>query len=63
MVTNDFPKVSAPALRALYNENITSLKQLTTFTESDLLKLHGLGPSTIPILRNALKEKGLSFKK
>jgi DNA-directed RNA polymerase alpha subunit len=60
----DFPdKLSAPALRALDNAGIKTLKQLSKYTESDILKLHGIGKSSIPNLRKALKEKGLSFKK
>lgn len=61
---NDFPeKISAPALRALLNAKITKLADLTEYTESDVLNLHGMGPTTIVKLRAALKSKGLSFKK
>jgi hypothetical protein len=55
--------ISAPALRALLNAKITSLKQLAKHTPDDLLKLHGMGPSSIPKLKAALKKQGLSFKK
>ncbi len=58
-----FPKLSAPATRALQNAKILTLKQLSRWTEKDLLNLHGIGPSSIPPLRNALKRRGLSFKK
>lgn len=59
----EFPKdLSAPALRALVNAKITTLQKLATKSESDLLSLHGMGPTSIPKLRIALKEKGLSFK-
>lgn len=61
--TNDLPKnISAPARRALENAGIKTLLQLSNFTEAELLKLHGLGPSSIPKLIACLKEKGLSFK-
>jgi hypothetical protein len=56
-------KLSTPALRALLNAKISNLKKLSKLTEAELLKLHGMGPSSIPKLRSALKEKGLSFKK
>ena len=59
----EFPKLSAPALRALHHAKITKLSQLTKYTPADLLKLHGLGPSAIPTLRAALKTKKLSFRK
>jgi len=55
--------LSAPARRALENEGIATLQQLAEYTEKEILKLHGIGPSAMPKLRNALKEEGLSFKK
>lgn len=54
--------IVAPARRALENNKITTLKKLATFTEAELLAFHGIGPSTLPKLRNALKSEGLSFK-
>ena len=60
---NEFPKIPAPALRALAHANITTLKQLAKHTETDIAALHGIGPSAFPPLRKALKVKGLSFKK
>ena len=55
--------LSAPARRALENKQITSLQKLSEFTEAEILKLHGIGQTTIPKLRDALQEKGLSFQK
>ncbi|WP_127544754.1 RNA polymerase alpha subunit C-terminal domain-containing protein [Paenibacillus amylolyticus] len=55
--------LSAPARRALESEGITTLLQLAEYTEKEILKLHGIGPSAMPKLRNALEEEGLSFKK
>lgn len=54
--------LSAPARRALENEGIATLQQLAEYTEKEILKLHGIGPSAMPKLRNALEEEGLSFK-
>ena len=59
---DEFPKTSAPTSRALANAKIKTLKDLSKWTEKDLLQLHGIGPSSIPILRKALKERGLIFK-
>jgi hypothetical protein len=57
-----FPKgVSQPALRALFGAGYTRLEQLTVVKESELLKLHGMGPKAIGLLRSALAERGLSF--
>ncbi len=53
----------APARRALENKNITTLEQLSKYSEATILQLHGMGPSTIPKLKAALKAKGLFFKK
>ncbi len=50
-----------PARRALENEGITSLKKLASYTEKDILKLHGMGPSSLPILRKVLEDQHLSF--
>lgn len=55
--------LSAPARRALENEKITSLKQLAKYSESELLQLHGFGSGSLPKLRLALANEGLSFKK
>ncbi|MEP7318979.1 MAG: DUF1801 domain-containing protein [Panacibacter sp.] len=55
--------LSAPAKRALENKGIKNLKQLAKFSEAEILELHGIGPSSIPKLTNALKAQGLSFKK
>ncbi|WP_414851559.1 RNA polymerase alpha subunit C-terminal domain-containing protein [Brevibacillus sp. IT-7CA2] len=54
--------LSAPARRALEHNGITSLEQLATYSEKEILKFHGMGPASMPKLRTALKEKGLSFK-
>jgi len=55
--------VGAPARRALENEGITTLQKLSTYSESDILKLHGMGKSSIPKLHDALTKAGLSFNK
>jgi hypothetical protein len=55
--------LSAPARRALENNNIKSLQELSAFTEKEIMAFHGVGPPTLPILKKALKEKKLSFKK
>jgi len=56
-----FPKTSAPAERALHAAGYTYLEQLTQISEADLLKLHGMGPKALGILREALAAKGLAF--
>jgi hypothetical protein len=56
------PKLSAPAKRALEGAGITSIKELARRREADIMKLHGMGPASLPHMRAALKEAGLSFK-
>lgn len=57
-----FPKLSAPARRALTGAGYTRLEQLAQVPESELAKLHGMGPSAIAALRRALAERGLSLR-
>jgi predicted RecB family nuclease len=54
--------LSAPARRALENAGITTLNQLAQHSEKDILQFHGMGPASIPKLREALKAAGLSFR-
>ena len=58
-----FSSMVAPARRALENAGIRTPEQLSKYTVTQLLELHGIGPSSIPKLRNVLKSKGLSFKR
>lgn len=54
--------LSAPARRALENQGITTLKKLSGYSENEILKLHGMGPASIPKLREALRKINLTFK-
>ncbi len=59
----DFLKrLSAPARRALEGIGIVTLEQLAMFTEKEILARHGMGPASLPILKQALESKGLHFK-
>lgn len=53
----------APARRALEHNGITTLKQLSAYSEKEILKFHGIGPASLPKLRTALEAEGLAFKK
>ncbi len=53
--------MSAPARRALEHEGITTLNELSKWSEREILKLHGIGPSSMPGLKKALKASGLEF--
>jgi predicted RecB family nuclease len=55
--------LAAPARRALENKGILTLEELARFSEAEILQLHGIGPGSIPKLRNALSAGGLTFKR
>ena len=55
--------LSAPARRALENADITTLEKLSKHSEAAILRLHGIGKTTIPILREALAAENLTFEK
>lgn len=58
-----FAGLSAPARRALENQQIKTLFDLAQYSEKEILALHGIGPSAIPKLKAALQSKGLKFCK
>ncbi|SMD43973.1 hypothetical protein SAMN00777080_2587 [Aquiflexum balticum DSM 16537] len=53
----------APARRALENNGITTVEQLSEYTEKQVLSFHGIGKSSIPILQKILSNNNLTFKK
>ena len=55
--------LSAPARRALENADITTLEKLSEYSEAAILKLHGIGKTAIPKLREALASENLTFAK
>lgn len=55
---NDIPKTGEPAKRAFALAGIKTIDDFKNWTEGDLLKLHGVGPKVIRIL----KEQGVKFK-
>ncbi|MEH7254480.1 RNA polymerase alpha subunit C-terminal domain-containing protein [Neobacillus niacini] len=55
-------ELSAPARRALEHNGITTVEQLSIFSEKEILQFHGMGPASIPKLREALETNGLSFR-
>lgn len=59
---DNFPNIAKPALRALNNAGYSKLEQLSDVSEQELLKLHGMGQKALSILKQALAEKGLTFK-
>jgi hypothetical protein len=59
---SDWPAgVAKPAQRALAGAGLVRIEQLTSVSEAELKKLHGMGPKALDQLRRALEAKGLSF--
>jgi hypothetical protein len=59
---SDLPiKLAQPARRALTAAGIRQLKQLTKLDESEVKRLHGIGPNVLEQLRRALRARGFSF--
>lgn len=58
---SDFPKLSAPARRALASAGIQRLEQLTPFSEAEVKQWHGIGPNALNQLRHIFDARGLSF--
>jgi predicted RecB family nuclease len=54
--------LGAPARRALENNGITSLEQLSKYSKREVLNFHGMGKTTIPKLQKILSENGLTFR-
>jgi DNA-directed RNA polymerase alpha subunit len=54
-------RLSSPARNALEHAGIKTLTELSQYSERDILALHGMGPKSLPILRQALSDAGLTF--
>jgi len=55
--------IGKPATRALLAAGVNDLKDVAGRSEQELLDLHGVGPRAIKILAEALRERGLAFKR
>ncbi|MFA5943873.1 MAG: DNA-binding protein [Candidatus Thermoplasmatota archaeon] len=53
--------LGAPADKALGQARITSLSQLSKYSEREIRALHGMGPTAVGKLRIALAKRGLEF--
>jgi len=57
-----FAALSAPARRALETKGIQTPEQLAGYSEAEILALHGMGPGSLPKLRQLLATNGFVFK-
>lgn len=55
--------VAAPARRALQSAGIESLRDISKFTEGEIIRLHGMGPRAIEVIQEEMKQVNLNFKK
>ena len=53
--------LSNPARRALAGAGYVRLEQFTRVSEADVLKLHGMGPKAMDLIRRELAARGMSF--
>ncbi len=58
---HNFPKTSRPATDALLAAGYTRLEELANVSEKEILKLHGMGPKALVMLKAELEARGLSF--
>ncbi|MGU3435714.1 DNA-binding protein [Actinomycetes bacterium M1A6_2h] len=49
-----FPKIGAPATRALIAAGYTETSELSDVPDSELLALHGFGPKALALIRDHL---------
>lgn len=61
LIVNLEQNIGNPARNAIAVVGIIRLGQLTKISEKELLKLHGVGPKAVRLLREALAMRGLSF--
>lgn len=62
-LSDAFPaSIGRPANAALVSAGITTLEQLATHTERELLTIHGVGPKAVRLLAEELAGRGLGFR-
>lgn len=54
--------LSNPARNALLHYGIDTIEKLSSYSEKEILKLHGIGKASLPVFHKSLEENGLSFK-
>lgn len=59
----DFSKLPKPAQRAIMNDGVFTPSDLSRKTLREISALHGVGPSALLILYEALRKNGLRFKR
>ena len=58
---DELPELSAPAMRALHDAGLTTLRQVADVPRRELEDPHGVGPKALRIIEEALAEHGLEL--
>jgi predicted flap endonuclease-1-like 5' DNA nuclease len=58
---SDLPSIGRPARAALEAAGVTRLADLASWTERDVLALHGVGPKAVGLLREPMAAAGIAF--
>jgi hypothetical protein len=56
-------QLSAPARRAIQSLDITTLDDLSRFSEKEIMALHGIGNSALLTIKILLQANSLDFKR
>jgi DNA-directed RNA polymerase alpha subunit len=54
-------KLAKPAQRAIQNEGITTIEQLSKYSEKEFSELHGIGKNAINVIKRTMDENGITF--
>lgn len=54
-------KLANPAQRAIQTLGITTIEQLSKYSEKEIAELHGIGKNAMKIIAQTLNEIGLTF--
>lgn len=56
-------RLAKPAQRTILNAGIMNIEGISSLTEDEFKKLHGIGKNAMSIVRELLNENNLSFRK
>lgn len=62
MESTPLPNIGRPAGNALNHIGITTLEEVSKLDEKTLLKIHGVGPKAVKILKAEMDQKKLEFQ-
>ncbi len=57
----ELPRLASPAQRALASAGIRHLNDLAGFRESDIARLHGIGPNALTTLKETMRINNIQF--